>query len=184
MSGEEVVISALDYYEGDELASGVWKGKYALFGEDNPNEMHVRITKELDRKQLVLNLEPEIWKSRLSEYGCKYFTGRRDYMKYLKDFKYIIPQGSIMAVLGSGKIGSISNCFVIPPPVDSYGGIFTTDQQIAQIEKRRGGVGTNLNTLRPDGTLVNNIARSSTGAHSFMERFSNTTREVAQNGRK
>ena len=90
-----------------------------------------------------------------------------------------------MSALGNFyKLQSLSNCFVIPSPLDSYGGIFKTDQQIAQLEKRRGGVGTNLNTLRPDDTPVLNAAGTSTGAHSFMDRYSNTTREVAQNGRK
>ena len=89
-----------------------------------------------------------------------------------------------MNVLGSGQIGSLSNCFVVSSPLDSYSGIFRTDQEIAQIQKRRGGVGLNINSLRPEGTLVKNVAKSSTGAHSFMDRFSNTTREVAQGGRK
>src|SRR5690606_18943923 len=100
-------------------------------------------------------------------------------------FRDIVPQGSVMASLGDPtRLASLSNCVVIPAPVDSYGGIFRNDQQLAQLFKRRCGVGFDLSTLRPEGASVSNAARTSTGAVSFMERFSNTTREVAQKGRR
>src|SRR5690606_19744287 len=102
-----------------------------------------------------------------------------------KDFKYSIPQGSVMAALGNDQmIASLSNCVVVPPVYDSYGGILYTDQQLVQLFKRRCGVGVDLSDLRPKNAQVSNAAGTTTGAVSFMERFSNTTREVAQNGRR
>ncbi len=181
----------LEYYSGDEFAAGVWLGKYAIKSkEDTPEDMHIRMVTELARAERDSTIiEGSI--DKLSPLGKKLFGVSQPhdhweemFFMYLDRFKYIIPQGSIMSMLGSGIIGSLSNCFVIPPPLDSYGGIFKTDQQIAQLEKRRGGVGTNLNTLRPENVAVKNAAGTSTGAHSFMDRYSNTTREVAQNGRR
>lgn len=165
-----------EYFNGDELASSVWLGKYALKNnaseiiEKTPHDMHIRMAKEFVRAlKQYKNIETTV----------------EDIFNYLAYFKYIVPQGSIMSALGNNyKIQSLSNCFVVPAPLDSYAGIFKTDQEIAQLEKRRGGVGTNLNSLRPDNTPVLNAAGTSTGAHSFMDRFSNTTREVAQNGRR
>src|SRR5439155_5027509 len=105
--------------------------------------------------------------------------------EYFRHFKYIIPQGSVMAVLGNPNIlASLSNCVVLPEVYDSFGGIFYTDQQLAQLFKRRCGVGIDLSTIRPEGMGVSNAAGTTTGSVSFMERFSNTTREVAQNGRR
>ena len=104
--------------------------------------------------------------------------------EYFKDFKYIVPQGSIMSTLGTNIVASLSNCYVVEEPGDSYGYILQTDQELAQLYKRRGGVGTGISKLRPSGATTNNTAKSSTGAVSFMERFSNTTREVAMNGRR
>jgi len=102
-----------------------------------------------------------------------------------KDFKYVIPQGSVMSSLGNKSvIASLSNCVVVPPVFDSYGGIFQTDEQLAQLFKRRCGVGVDISNLRPKGANVSNAAGSTSGAVSFMVRFSNTTREVAQNGRR
>lgn len=194
----------LNYFDGDELAASVWLGKYALKKgkeviEKTPEEMHLRMAKELSRADLAYKrlLKDEEIKA-LSDFGRRLLLSPVDQdgknvevfgvefiMKYFEKFKYIVPQGSIMSALGNlYKLQSLSNCFVIPPPHDSYGGIFKTDQEIAQLEKRRGGVGTNLNTLRPDDTPVMNAAGTSTGAHSFMPRYSNTTREVAQNGRR
>lgn len=183
-----------NYFNNDDLAESVWLGKYALkdlennFLEKTPYDMHVRMAKEIERneKSFKTNLSPEI-KKELSELGKKLLKNLsvEDILPYFDKFKYIVPQGSIMSGLGDNfRIKSLSNCFVIPSPYDSYGGIFKTDQQIAQLEKRRGGVGLNINTLRPENTIVLNAAGTSTGAHSFMERYSNTTREVAQNGRK
>lgn len=191
----------LNYYNGDEFAAGVWQGKYAVKDrsgnvlESTPEHMHWRMAYEFAK------IESQKWvtdklSTELSPFGKELFEELskldgnvgdiEDWIfKYLNRYKYIIPQGSIMTMLGNSyTIGSLSNCFVIPPPRDSYGGIFKTDQEMAQLEKRRGGVGTNLNTLRPEGVPVKNAAGTSTGAHSFMERYSNTTREVAQNGRR
>lgn len=177
----------LDYYAGDEFPADVWKGKYAIKNasvqELAPPAMHIRMGLELSRiemdyKHTYHGDTSEMYKKLMDRASL-------DPMEYLDRYKYIIPQGSIMTMLGNHyTIGSLSNCFVIPSPLDSYGGIFKTDQQIAQLEKRRGGVGTNLNSLRPENTGVMNAAGTSTGAHSFMDRYSNTTREVAQNGRR
>jgi ribonucleoside-diphosphate reductase alpha chain len=122
---------------------------------------------------------------KLSQYGKHRdpLTEKSIY-KFFKDFKHIIPQGSIMSQLGADSIGSLSNCFVVGQPVDSYGGIFQKEQEMIQLMKRRGGVGIDISTLRPEGTLTTNAAKSSTGAVSFMHRFSNGTREVAQKGRR
>lgn len=185
----------LDYFDGDELAASVWLGKYALkdgkeYKEKTPEDMHRRMAKELAR---IEKTSDDVFATRshvdaLSEMGYKLYQSEitEDFiMEFFDKFRYIVPQGSIMSALGNFyKLQSLSNCFVIPSPLDSYGGIFKTDQEIAQLEKRRGGVGTNLNTLRPDDTPVLNAAGTSTGAHSFMDRYSNTTREVAQNGRR
>ena len=178
----------LSYFNGDDLASSVWVGKYAQEGEETPDDMHKRLAKEFARvEQLyVLNELPnDKGVEDLSEYGKirKDLTEENIY-ELFKDFKYIIPQGSIMSQLGAKSIGSLSNCFVIGTPEDSYGGIFQKDQEMAQLMKRRGGVGLDISTLRPKDTLVSNAAKTTTGAISFMHRFSNTTREVAQNGRR
>jgi len=179
-----------EYFNGDELAADVWLSKYAIEGEKTPYDMHLRMAEELARmeKELEKNV-PIVEVNQLSEFGEKLFEKGElsvdDIMWYFDNFRYIVPQGSIMTMLGNKhKIGSLSNCFVIPSPVDSYGGILKTDQQLVQLMKRRGGVGTNINTLRPSDTPVSNAAGTSTGAVSFMHRYSNSTREVAQNGRR
>jgi ribonucleoside-diphosphate reductase alpha chain len=184
----------LEYFGGDELAASVWLGKYALKNEkgevveQTPHEMHIRMAKEFVRAEAKYPKATPQQLSKLSVFGAQLNEQEFDIdflMKYLGRFKHIIPQGSIMSALGNPyKLQSLSNCFVIPSPYDSYGGIFKTDQETAQLEKRRGGVGLNINTLRPEDTVVANAAGTSTGAHSFMDRFSNTTREVAQNGRR
>jgi len=184
----------LDYFGGDELAASVWLGKYALknkkgeYVESTPKDMHERMASELERSEKLnqKSISHIKWDT-LSSFGkgLPDTLDKEFILKYFDKFKYIVPQGSIMSALGNFyKLQSLSNCFVIPSPLDSYGGIFKTDQEIAQLEKRRGGVGTNLNSLRPDDTPVLNAAGTSTGAHSFMDRYSNTTREVAQNGRR
>lgn len=179
------------YYNGDDFPAKVWLDKYSVknekgeFTEITPSDMHRRMAKELaraEKKYYVNNID------KLSAFGKKMvnveFT-EEFIFSYLDRFKYIIPQGSIMSMLGNSyAIGSLSNCFVVPAPYDSYAGISYTDQQLAQLMKRRGGVGTNINTLRPNGSHVRNAAGTSTGAVSFMHRYSNTTREVAQNGRR
>lgn len=191
----------MNYFNGDELAASVWKGKYAASTEKTPKDMFKRMLYEINKKS-IQNFEGLKEKKELSEFGQKFFKTIKNQVKkkeiryynaskldifdkYLDNFKYIVFQGSIMSGLGKlDKIQSLSNCFVIDYPKDSYGGIFKSDEEIAQLEKRRGGVGLDISTLRPAEAKVSNSAGTSTGAHSFMERFSNTTREVAQNGRR
>ena len=185
----------LKYFNGDELAANVWQGKYAQEGEETPDDMHKRLANSFAKVELNYQLtEPlkisdlKTHKDRIEKLS-KYGKIRKDLdeetiYNLFKDFKYIIPQGSIMSQLGSKSIGSLSNCFVIGQPEDSYGGIFQKDEEMAQLMKRRGGVGLDISTLRPKDTLVSNAAKTTTGAVSFMHRFSNTTREVAQNGRR
>lgn len=163
------------YFNGDELAATTYLGKYALtlangdIIEPTPDLMHRRLAKEFAR------IESK-YSNPLSE---------NDIFEYLDNFKYIIPQGSPMAGIGNPhQVMSISNCFVIPAPCDSYGGILFTDQQEAQIMKRRGGVGFDISTIRPKGLLTNNAAKTTDGIAVFMERFSSTCREVAQGGRR
>ena len=165
------------YFGGDELAAQVWVNKYALkdsFGniyEKSPDDMHRRIASELARVEAK-------YPSPLSEeeiYGL------------LRDFRYAVPQGSPMAGIGNNfQVGSLSNCFVIglDGKPDSYGGIIRIDQEQVQLMKRRGGVGHDLSHLRPKGMPVKNSALTSTGLVPFMERYSNSTREVAQDGRR
>ncbi len=186
---EEVTASALEYFNGDELAATTWVNKYALQGgpgqwlEATPDDMHRRMAREFFRVEKKYS---RINTNTLSDYG----KSRRDMteeviFQLFRNFRYIIPQGSVMALLGNpDMIGSLSNCVVIPAPYDSYGGIFRNDQQLAQLCKRRCGVGFDLSTLRPKGVKVANAAGTSSGVVSFMERFSNTTREVSQNGRR
>lgn len=179
----------LTYFNNDTLASGAWLSKYALEGEVTPDDMHMRmaikfgeIEKSYEEKEFNLTLEQ---KNKLSYYGrTREYLTENSIFNFFKDFKYIIPQGSIMSQLGSKSIGSLSNCFIIGSPVDSYSGILKTDQEQVQLMKRRGGVGFDISELRPDGAETSNAAKSSTGAISFMNRFSNSCREVAQNGRR
>lgn len=160
-----------EYFKGDELASSVWLGKYALPGEGTPEAMHRRMALEFSRIE--------------AKYGGKRQLSYSAIFSLFDEFKYIVPQGSIMSMLGNtGAIGSLSNCFVVGQPYDSYGGILQKDQQLVQLMKRRGGVGIDISSLRPNNSPVSNAAGSSTGAVSFMHRYSNTTREVAQNGRR
>lgn len=181
----------LEYFKGNELAANVWQSKYAQEGEKTPDDMHKRMAKEFARIEFkYVTEETKILKThkdyeKLSKYGAE----RKDLneetiYKLFKDFKYIVPQGSIMSQLGSKSVGSLSNCFVIGQPEDSYGGIMMKDEEMVQLMKRRGGVGIDISTLRPEGTVTTNAAKTSTGAVTFMHRFSNTTREVAQNGRR
>lgn len=187
--------SCMGYFGGDELATTTWMNKYAMknengeFLEINPDDMHKRMSKEFSKvenkyKELIPNLNG-LTKS-LSEYGQKReFLSEDKIFGYFKNFKYIIPQGSVMSSLGNDNVlASLSNCIVLPKIHDSYGGICYTDQQLTHLYKRRCGVGIDISTLRPNESHVSNAAKSTTGAVSFMERFSNTTREVAQNGRR
>jgi ribonucleoside-diphosphate reductase alpha chain len=174
---EESFKSALDYFKGDELAAKVWVNKYALKDSDghiyelNPNDMHRRLAKEIYRIE-------KKYPNSISE---------ETIFDLLKEFKYIIPQGGPMTGIGNNfQVASLSNCFVIGEdhPADSYGGIMKTDQEQVQLMKRRGGVGHDLSHIRPKGSHVLNSALTSTGVVPFMERFSNSTREVAQDGRR
>lgn len=188
---EEVLDVCTKYFGGDELAATTWINKYCLLDESgqylesSPNDMHRRMAREFFKAESTyITTEPK--KEGLSEYGNKRKALTEEVIfKLFQNFKYIIPQGSVMAILGNEKaIGSLSNCVVVNAPVDSYGGIFYTDQQLAQLCKRRCGVGFDISTLRPKGSVVRNAAGTSSGVVSFMERFSNTTREVSQNGRR
>jgi len=174
-SFDEAFRKSLEYFKGDELAARVWINKYALkdsFGhiyELTPDDMHKRIASEITRieKRYPNPLSYE------------------EIYELLKDFRYIVPQGSPMAGIGNNfQVASLSNCFVIGNMADSYGGILKTDEEQVQLMKRRGGVGHDLSHLRPSGTPVLNSALTSTGVVPFMERFSNSTREVAQDGRR
>lgn len=172
---QEALQAATAYFNGDELAANVWINKYALkdsYGniyEATPEDMHRRIAAELAR---VEDRYPEP----LTEDTI---------LNLLRHFKYIIPQGSPMAGIGNPyQISSLSNCFVIGNNYDSYGGIFRTDEEQVQLMKRRGGVGHDLSHIRPKGSPVKNAALTSSGVAGFMERYSNSTREVAQDGRR
>ncbi|MDE6094355.1 MAG: adenosylcobalamin-dependent ribonucleoside-diphosphate reductase, partial [Muribaculaceae bacterium] len=173
----QVFEATKDYFGGDELAARVWTSKYALkdsFGniyELTPDDMHRRIAREIARVE------------------SKYPNGMTEdeIFGYLKDFKYIVPQGSPMSGIGNDyQVGSLSNCFVIGLDgcPDSYGGVMRIDEEQVQLMKRRGGVGHDLSHIRPKGTPVKNSALTSTGLVPFMERYSNSTREVAQDGRR
>ena len=174
---EEVMEKATAYFQGDTLAASVWMNKYALkdsaghLYELTPDDMHRRIASEIariERKFPHPMLENEIY-------------------DMLRGFKYIIPQGSPMAGIGNNfQVASLSNCFVIGNSgnSDSYGGIMKIDQEQVQLMKRRGGVGHDLSHIRPAGSPVKNSALTSTGIVPFMERYSNSTREVAQDGRR
>jgi ribonucleoside-diphosphate reductase alpha chain len=173
----------------DKLGWSVWQSKYAQEGEDTPDDMHRRMAKEFAKiEQVYVNNEFASGLENhndISDYGkTRTALSEESIFNLFKDFKYIVPQGSIMSMLGSNQIGSLSNCFVIGQPQDSYGGIMQKDEELVQLMKRRGGVGIDISTLRPSGTEVTNAAKTSTGAASFMERYSNSTREVAQGGRR
>lgn len=190
----EALKLCIEYFNGDELAATTWLNKYAMrdkegkLMEQTPDDMHLRMSKEFARieKKYKSNSRLNGNFKNLSEYGRKRdFLSENKIFEYFKKFKYVIPQGSVMSSLGNPHIiASLSNCVVLPELYDSYGGIFHSDQQLAQLFKRRCGVGIDISNLRPSGMHVSNSAGSTTGAVSFMERFSNTTREVAQNGRR
>ena len=187
---EEVLAKSLKYFEGDELAATTWMKKYAVknsdgkFLESTPNDMHHRMAKEFAVVEEKFGNDTS--SDNLSDYGKNRIPLDEEKIYQLfKDFEYVIPQGSVMSALGHPHmIASLSNCVVVPPVFDSYGGIMYTDQQLAQLFKRRCGVGVDISGLRPSNAKVSNAAGSTTGAVSFMHRFSNTTREVAQNGRR
>ena len=176
-SYEEAFEASLKYFKGDELAARVWVNKYAVkdsFGniyEKSPEDMHWRIANEVARieAKYANPLTPQ------------------ELFDLLDHFKYIVPQGSPMTGIGNNfQVASLSNCFVIGVDgnADSYGAIFKVDEEQVQLMKRRGGVGHDLSHIRPKGSPVKNSALTSTGIVPFMERYSNSTREVAQDGRR
>lgn len=174
---EEALEAATDYFEGDAFAASVWVNKYALKNTDSelleksPEEMHRRLAREIARIE-------QKYPNPMSEEAIYNLIAR---------FKYIVPQGSPMAGIGNPyQISSLSNCFVIGTTgkSDSYGAVMKIDEQQVQLMKRRGGVGHDLSHIRPRGSKVNNSALTSTGVVPFMERYSNSTREVAQDGRR
>lgn len=176
-SPEEAFNASVEYFNGDELAARVWANKYALkdsFGhlyEKTPDDMHRRLAREFARIEAK-------YPNPMSE---------DEIFSLIERFKYIVPQGSPMAGIGNeNQIGSLSNCFVIglDGHPDSYGGIIKIDEEQVQLMKRRGGVGHDLSHIRPKGSPVKNSALTSTGLVPFMERYSNSTREVAQDGRR
>lgn len=180
-------MTELEYFKGDELAASTWRNKYAADGEQTPDDTHRRLAKEFARVESNYNWKSNINRafSNLSNYG--YVRPQLDeeaIYQLFKDFKYIISGGSVMSGCGTGALVSLSNCFVIGSPKDSYAEIMKTRSQQAQLMKRRGGVGYDLSQLRPRGARVNNAAKSSTGAASFMDVCSDITNEVAQNGRR
>lgn len=179
-------MNVLEYFKGDELAASTWQNKYAAKGEIIPDDTHRRLAKEFARIEEKYNwqLKPED-KLKLSNYGYnRPQLTEESIFKLFRNFRYIIPGGSVMAGCGTGELVSLSNCFVIDSPKDSYAEIMKTRSQQAQLMKRRGGVGYDLSELRPRGAKVNNAAKSSTGAASFMDVCSDITNEVAQNGRR
>ena len=191
---KEVLEASMRYFKDDELAATTWIKKYAMQDSDGnyveltPDDMHKRMAAEFSRvetnyqKGLKLNGNAK----NLSAYGqVRTALTEGTIYELFKDFQYVVPQGSVMATLGNPYvIASLSNCVVLPKIQDSYGGILYTDQQLVQLFKRRCGVGIDMTTLRPSGSNVSNAAGTTSGPISFMERFSNTTREVAQNGRR
>ncbi len=193
-SYETVLKQSLRYFSGDELAATTWMNKYAMknkkgaFVEQSPDDMHRRMAREFARIEARYKTAHQLngSASSLSAYGQRRTPLTEEHIYQLfRDFQYILPQGSVMAGLGNPfMLASLSNCVVMPEIYDSYGGIFETDQQLAQLFKRRCGVGIDVSSLRPAGSYVSNAAGTTSGAVSFMERFSNTTREVAQNGRR
>ena len=174
---KEAELASVEYFKGDELAARVWSTKYALkdsYGnlyEETPDDMHHRLAGEIARIE-------QKYANPMSE---------AELFELLKDFKYIVPAGSPMTGIGNEyQVASLSNCFVIGQDgsADSYGAIIQIDEEQVQLMKRRGGVGHDLSHIRPHGSPVKNSALTSTGLVPFMERYSNSTREVAQDGRR
>lgn len=171
----QVFEESVKYFEGDEFAAKVFVDKYALqnsngeYLELTPKDMHHRLAKEFARIE-------QKYSNPMSE---------EEIFDLLDHFKYIVPQGSPMYGIGNDHyVQSLGNCFVVDSPYDSYGGICKSDQELAQLMKRRAGVGLDLSNIRPKGSSTANAAKTTDGIGIFMERFSNTCREVAQSGRR
>jgi len=174
-SFDETLKASGEYFSGDDLAASVFVTKYALtdrqgvIKEKTPDDMHHRLAREFYRIEST-------YPNPMSE---------QEIYELFRDFKYVIPQGSPMSGIGNPyQTQSISNCFVIQSPYDSYAGILKSDQELVQIAKRRGGVGFDISTIRPKGQSTGNCARTTDGIEVFMDRFSNSCREVAQGGRR
>jgi len=172
---DEAFAASLEYFRGDDLAASVFVGKYALqdlsgnYLEKDPSDMHKRLASEFARIE--------------SKYDDA--MSEEEIFGLLDGFRYVVPQGSPMSGIGNKySIQSLSNCFVIEPPYDSYAGILKTDQEQVQIMKRRGGVGFDISNIRPKGLNTSNAAKTTDGIEVFMDRFSNSCREVAQGGRR
>ena len=182
----------LNYFNGDELAASTWLNKYAKRDEhgntveQTPADMHRRMAKEFARieKQYDDNALPFDQEKFSKHYHKRKPLTEKRIFELFDKFKYVIPAGSVMAGLGADKPVSLSNCFVLPSPEDSYSSIMMTRLNQAELMKRRGGVGYDLSNLRPRGAAVNNAAVTSTGAASFMDVCSDVTNEVAQQGRR
>lgn len=182
----------LNYFNGDELAASTWLNKYAKRDEHGniveqiPADMHKRMAKEFARieKQYDDNALPFDQEKFSKHYHKRKPLTEKRIFELFDKFKYVIPAGSVMAGLGAEKPVSLSNCFVLPSPEDSYSSIMMTRLNQAELMKRRGGVGYDLSNLRPRGATVNNAAVTSTGAASFMDVCSDVTNEVAQQGRR
>ena len=178
---EDALVASTKYFDGDEFAAKVFLDKYALKNhiegellEKTPEDMHKRLAKEFAKVE----------RKKFKDTSTKPYT-EKEIFSFFDHFKKILPGGSPMSGVGNPyQIMSLSNCFVINSPDDSYGGIMKADEELVQISKRRGGVGLDISNLRPQGALTNNAAKTSTGIIPFMSRFSNTIREVAQNGRR
>lgn len=178
MTTEEVYKQSLEYFQGDDMAANVFTQKYALRGQNGefleatPEDSHRRIAKEYARIE--------------KKYGGKHQMSEERIFKLFDHFKYIIPGGSVLSSLGknNGSVESLSNCFVIGRFGDSYASIMKYRDYMVELEKRRGGVGLDISNLRPEGTKVNNAALTSTGPVSFLNGFSELSKEVAQGGRR
>jgi len=173
---QQVYDATLKYFNDNDLPAKIFVDKYALRDNENnilektPDEMHRRLAREFAR------VEKNKFKKPLTE---------EEIYELFKNFEKIIPQGSPLTGIGNNyQVVSLSNCYVVPPTQDSYGGILLTDQHIVQISKRRGGIGYDISGLRPKEMSVRNAARTTTGAISFMHRFSHSGREVGQNNRR
>ena len=173
---DEALKNALKYFNGDDLAASVFMSKYAISDEENnylestPDEMHCRMAKEFARIEEKMGGDTKLSENEI-------YTLFNNWT--------IIPGGSVMNGLGNPNyIGSLSNCFVAQPPMDSYSSIMKNREIMVQLMKRRGGVGIDISNLRPSGAKVSNAAKTSTGAVSFMNVYSELTKEVALNGRR
>lgn len=187
---------SVKYFEGDELAAKVFLSKYAGEDEKTPDNMHQRLAYNIaliERKYQKELVNKKINIDKLSDLGRNYvrdlcesndYQIRDKWFQLFKNFKYIVPGGSIMASLGKANNVSLANCFVIDGPQDKMEGIMDKGKEMAYLFMRRGGVGTHLDYLRPNGAMVNNASKTSTGAASFMEYYSTTVKTIGQNSRR